>query len=281
MTQEIIKNLLVVGLAEAGKTSYIHAVDDLLQNPPNEESLKNNGLAKDRSFLERHKSKFRAGKPIGRTERDAQGAIPELLFEHPKSGIKGRLFLPDVDGEIFQDQWVNREWTESYRDALNDISGILLFVRADVPSSNQELLGMMIEKDKVSGKKTPWQPKKASAQVQLVDVLQFIASKRIHKYPLKLAILISAWDTVEKPANKQPKCPDAFLKREWALLDQYVRANREIFAANVYGVSALGGTEEELKVLNRLAPEDRVKIVEANHSSRDLTRPIRWLLQLD
>ena len=62
-------------------------------------------------------------------------------------------------------------------------------------------------------------------------------------------MLISAWDTVERPGNLQPKNPDRFLAREWALLEQYLRANPENFTVKIYGVSALGGTEEELKEL--------------------------------
>jgi len=281
MTAEKEQNLLVIGLAEAGKSSFIQAVDDLLQNPPNAEALKNYGLAKDRSYLERHKPKFRAGKLIGRTERDLQGATPELLFEHSPTGLKGRLFLPDVDGEIFQDQWANREWAEKYRDGLKTINGALLFVRADVSSSNQELLGAMIQAQIASGKRVPWQPKKASPQVQLVDVLQFIAGSGLSPRPLRLAVIISAWDTVEKGGNIQPKNPGSFLKREYSMLHQYLSTNDDTFATKVYGVSALGGDEAELKELNRLPPEERVKIVDGDHSSKDITRPLRWLLQLD
>ena len=239
--QVIEQNLLIIGLAEAGKTSFIHAVDDLLQSPGDADALRSYGLARDRSYLERDKEKFRAGKKIGRTERNLQGATPELWFEHPATGRRGRLFLPDVDGEIFRDQWVNREWTEAYRDDLKKVSGALVFVRADVPASNQELLGAMakLQPPPPTEKRLPWEPKKASAQVQLVDVLQFIATKGLVPRPLRVAVLISAWDTVEKPENRQPKNPDSFLAREWSLLDQYLRTNSNIFLTKTYGVSAL------------------------------------------
>jgi len=279
--EEKAHNVLIVGLPEAGKTSFIHAVDDLLQNPPSPEALRICGLASDRTYLERDKERFRAGLKLEGTKRAAQGAPPELWFEDPRTGRKGRLFIPDMSGEVFQDQWINREWTESYRNDLKAVSGMLVFVRADVPSSNQELLGKMIGLVPNEGKAPPWDPKKASPQVQLVDVLQFIAIKGQFPRPLRVAVLISAWDTVGKPGNRQPKAPIPFLAKEWPLLDQYLRANSETFTVRVYGVSALGGDEEELKELSKLPPQDRVKFVEGTQESKDLTCPLRWLLCLD
>ena len=56
-------------------------------------------------------------------------------------------------------------------------------------------------------KPAPWDPRKASAQAQLVDVLQFIGTKGDIPRPLRVAVLISAGQTVGKPANRQPKGP--------------------------------------------------------------------------
>ena len=127
--------LLVVGLPETGKTSYIHAVDDLLQSPPTPEALRSYGLARDRSYLERDKQRFRAGRKLVHTERSLQEAPPELWFEDPITGRRGRLFVPDLRGEIFQDEWTDRRWTESYSNDLKTISGVLVFARADTPGA--------------------------------------------------------------------------------------------------------------------------------------------------
>jgi hypothetical protein len=275
--------LLIVGLPEAGKSSFIHAVDELLQDPPTEDALRSYGYAKDRTYLERDKGNFRAGKKLVHTERNLQEAPPELWFQDPKTLRMGKLFIPDLRGETFQDQWRDRKWTRSFRGDLKKINGALIFVRADMPASNQELLGHMAAmRSPNSQTRPPFDPRKASPQVQLVDVLQFIATKGGITLPLKTTVLISAWDTVEKPSNLQPKIPDAFLAREWSLLDQYLHANPETFETRIFGVSALGGTEAELMDgLNRLPPQERVKLVEGTTASKDLTRPLRWLLELE
>ena len=273
------QNILVVGLPEAGKSSFIHALDDILQNPPSGAALRAFGLAADRSYLERDKAKFRNGQTLEHTERNLQGAIPELLFEDPISHERGRLLIPDLSGEIFQDQWVHRLWAKTYREQIQNVSGALVFVRADVESSNQELLGKMIGKGNPDKSEIPWDPKKASQQVQLVDVLQFIPCHASVNRPLRVAILISAWDTVLKPNNHQPKNPTNFLRREWAFLYQYLASNPEMFTTKIYGVSALGGDEKERKgKLSKIPPEERVKLVDDDDESKDLTRPLRWLL---
>ncbi|WP_263417859.1 TRAFAC clade GTPase domain-containing protein [Terriglobus albidus] len=273
-------NLLIVGLPDAGKTSYIHAVDDLLQHPHTPDSLRSHALAPDRSYLERDKADFRSGKKLLHTERNLQGPVPELWFEDPSTGKRGKLFLPDVSGEVFQDQWVDRKWAKSYSDSLQKLSGILLFLRADLPASNQELLGELAALPEVERTAKPFDPRKASAQVQLVDVLQFIAEhSALPTYPLKLCVMISAWDTVYHPGNMQPKIPSSFLAREWPLLDQYLKTNRRKFESRIFGVSALGGTPKELEEhLGELPPQQRVKIVFGDIESKDLTAPLRWLL---
>ena len=277
--QNNLHAFLILGLPEAGKTSFILAVDDLLQNPPTQLSLRSFGLAEDRGYLERFKAAYRKGEKLKHTERNLQGPPPELWFEDPSDGQRGRLFLPDTSGEVFQDQWVDRVWSKAYRESLAGISGILMFVRADMPSSNQEMLGEMAALPANNGKTIPWDPKKASQQVQLVEVLQFIAMNDKAPKPLKIALLISAWDTVLKPDNRQPKEPGLFLKREWSLLEQYLRTNASRFTSRVYGVSALGGTEKELETLSELPPHERVQIADGNELSRNLTLPLQWLMK--
>ena len=273
--------LLIVGLPDAGKTSYIHAVDDLLQHPPTPDSFRSYGLADDRSYLERDKADYRRGKKLLHTERNLQGPTPELWFEDPKSGHRGKLFLPDISGEVFQDQWVDRKWSKSYGLSLDGLTGILLFIRADLPASNQEMLGELAKLPFAEREAQPWDAKKASQQVQLVDVLQFIADRRrFERGELKLCVLISAWDMIRHSGNFQPKNPTLFLKREWPLLDQYLRTNNRSFQSRIYGVSALGGTEEELKgKLSDLPPQERVLIVHENSESKDLTSPLRWVME--
>ena len=273
--------LLIVGLPESGKTSFIQAVDEVLQNPISPDALCASGLAYDRTYLEKDKPDFRAGNKLPRTERHLQGPPPELWFRDPNTGTEGRVFLPDVSGEVYRDQWIDRSWSKQYRDQLSTINGLLVFVRADVPAANAEILGELLEIAKGDSQIQPWDARKASAQVQLTDVLQFITTADQLRRPVRTAVLISAWDTVEKAGVRLPQDPSNFLEREWPLVWQYLSSNPETFGVRIYGVSALGGSDEELKELSHIPPHERAKIVENGDCSSDLTRPLRWLLRLD
>jgi len=275
------QQVLVIGLPETGKTSFIQALDEVLKHPATQQALRADGLAHDRSYIQSGKSVFLAGEIPGRTERPLEDTAVELWFQHPPTGRRGRLYLPDEKGEVFRDQWVNRRWEQDYHKSLVDIAGALVFVRADEKSRNDERLGILAAQVVTSNIERPWEMKEASAQVQLVDVLQFIVEHGGPPRPLRVAVIISAWDTVGHAGDLRPRDPMKFLEREWALLAQYLRANPEYYTSKIYGVSAYGGKPGALGALAALPPHERAQLVEGTATSSDLTRPLRWLLALD
>ena len=107
--------ILVIGLPETGKSSFIQAVDEALKHPATPNDLRAFGLADDRSYIQSSKENFLAGKKPGRTDLQQDDTSVELWFEHPPTHRRGRLHLPDKKGEIFRDQWVYRRWTKEYR----------------------------------------------------------------------------------------------------------------------------------------------------------------------
>jgi len=276
-----IQRVLIIGLPETGKTSFIQALDEVLKHPASAQDLCASGLAHDRSYIQSGKADFLAGKKLGRTLRPLENTSVELWFEHPPTGKRGRLHLPDKKGEIFRDQWVNRQWDKDYRLSLKGIAGALIFLRADEKPRNDERLGILaMEASKQGGTPRPWDIKAASAQVQLVDVLQFIIEYGGVPRPLRVAVLISAWDTVGNEGDLRPREPAKFLEREWSLLAQYVRANPQYFNSRIFGVSAYGGPPDALGPLLEQAPHERAWLVDGTETTRDLTRPLRWLLEL-
>jgi energy-coupling factor transporter ATP-binding protein EcfA2 len=274
------QQVLVVGLPETGKSSFIQALDEALKHPAGPDALRSDGLAHDRSYIQSGKPDFLAGEEHDRTDRQIEDTSVELWFQHPPTGKRGRLYLPDKKGEVFLDQWTNRQWEKEYRENLRDVVGALVFVHADQRSRNDERLGVLAAKAPKTETERPWEMHEASAQVQLVDVLQFIAEQGDGPRPLRVAVLISAWDSVGKPGDLRPKEPATFLEREWALVAQYLRANPESFILSVFGVSAFGGTPGSLGDLAKLAAHKRSRLIEGTKISNDLTLPLRWLLEL-
>jgi len=132
-----------------------------------------------------------------------------------------------------------------------------------------------------------WKIEHASQQTRLVDLLQFVAKLSPMNAPLPVAVIISAWDLVEKvpeaARGRIPNDPNEFLVEFWPLLSQYLINNDHKYSYRVYGVSARGGgaTPEEVTRLTAISrPSDRILIVDDKNRSKDLTRPIRWILGL-
>ena len=281
------QKILVVGLPETGKSSFIQAVDEVLKHPATDQDLRTCGLAHDRTYIESGKDEYFAGVIPGRTDRNIENTAVELWFENPRTGQKGRLHMPDEKGEVFLDQWVNRHWDNIYRESLPGLSGMLVFVRADGKPRNEERLAEMAVEIVASGvnsaeMETAWHMKEASPQVQLVDILQFISERGEIPKHLRISIIISAWDTVgARPGDIRPKHPEKFLAREWSLLSQYLLSNADVFEAKIFGVSAHGGEPSKLGEIANLPPHQRVTVTDGTTESRDLTRPLRWLLRID
>jgi hypothetical protein len=123
----------------------------------------------------------------------------------------------------------------------------------------------------------PWEQRAAAKQVKLVDLLQFISDQAQTRKPLPLAVMISAWDLIE--SVEEPKItPEEFLRSEWSLLHQYLQANPERFRSRIYGVSARGGNDSAQAKLTLLLPHERVWLKDGSEVTKDLTRPLRWLL---
>jgi hypothetical protein len=127
----------------------------------------------------------------------------------------------------------------------------------------------------------PWQAKFTDAQDKVVDLLQFISEMGRPRRPLRIAVIISAWDVALGAPLAVPQKPSQYLVEQWPLLHQYLAQNPEDFIFRCFGVSARGGGPDQTEALLKFKdPTDRIQLVEDDHASKDLTRPVRWLLAL-
>ena len=131
--------LLFLGLPETGKTTYFVALDEVLNRQTKEHGLVNGGFAANRSYIEQAKKAWRAGKDVGRTVLLTTDDPVELLVSHPKSDTTARLVAPDVNGEFFDRQWVDRKWQVSYRKQLASVAGAFVFIHAAFSGRNPEM----------------------------------------------------------------------------------------------------------------------------------------------
>jgi Double-GTPase 1 len=73
------------------------------------------------------------------------------------------------------------------------------------------------------------------AQVRIVQLLSDLLRPPFTQLRRRLAVIISAWDLVPEGFT-----PDRWLSTQMPLVDQFLKANGDLFRTNLYGVSAQG-----------------------------------------
>lgn len=289
----ISKNLLV-GLPESGKTTFIAALGYVVGTREVPEALELRELSDDTQYLSTISDEWSEFKPMTRTQTSFSTMISMKLAE-PGSDIVTELSLPDVSGEKFQQQWRDRQWDDAYAQLVEEATGLLLLVHCDKvvePKTIREAhiavnRLKVVEDEEDDGEEeeeyVPWEAAKAPTGVQLVDLLQFVMDARPNHSPLRLGVIVSAWDIIEKmPPGMGCDTPEAWLKKRIPLLEQFLRANQDDFEWKVFGVSAQGvnlADSDDVKRSQRESrPARRVIVHDGKERTHDITQPIRWMM---
>lgn len=276
-------NFLMLGLKGSGKTTYLAALWHFLESGEIEDDIVLPRLQPDRDYLNSIRNTWLNLEPAGRTSlRSANTAT--LSLQRRGKGESFEVVLPDLSGESFRQQWANRRATTSFQAFASCCNGVLLFVH---PSSYQRTHPIKPKEAEESASEADgeartipvsetWTPEQSSTQVQLVDLLQILFGLRGRVAGLRVAVIISAWDTVNSALT-----PDGWLDRRLPLLSQFLRANNDWMAAEIFGVSAQGGdlTTDRDRLLDFSLASERCSAIKGNTLSRvSLTTPLQFLL---
>jgi hypothetical protein len=286
------RQFLVAGLQGSGKSTFLAALWHLTTNDDGKalglSAVKFKG---DRTYVQQLETAWLKCEIVPHTIRAAENRV-ELVLNGPSITSPIALTLPDLSGEDFRSYFANREWPSALDAFVGAIDGVVLFINPMTMIKSKPLADLISITESIGGEQTgevaeaapqsevvAWDPQETACPVVLVDLLMTIADRRSNQNKkLRVAILISAWDTMGGMALT----PESWLEKDAALLDQYVRANSSLFELEVYGVSAQGGdvedegTKRQLLSLNN--PQDRVLITGNGGTDNDLTRPLVWLL---
>ena len=275
MSQE---NILICGLPDSGKTTFIAALWYLLFSEEISTSLSSEGLPDNREYLNKLSRKWCRIDPMDRTATDETQEIL-LHLKDNNTGEELNLRVPDMSGETWENIWSNRSCAKNAADWSRDASGVMLFVHADKIrqpidiESNSDESETSEETEEVT-----WSPNKSPTQVILVDILQALSYPPLGDNKRRLAIIISAWDK----ASDAGLSPEEYVETYLPLLYQFLHNSGLFSQVKIYGVSALGGDLElEVELENLKAentPSKRIKVVEGNKSHHDLTVPIQQLI---
>ena len=285
-------DVLLLGLSESGKSTFVAALYGSIKSKTTQCTLALNVLDDEREYLEKLSRCWASAKEIDRTSTAVQVRL-SLLDKRNDPPSSFVLNIPDMSGETFREQFESRQWTLDFDESYAGAELVLLFVhteRMDEPATLSDLQHARTGLDNAvpdgSSKAQPekvkeWQIKHCRTQVQIVDLLQFLARERPLGKPRRLALIVSAWDLLQ---GTPPVSPRAWLKITMGLLAQYIEANPAQYEVEVFGVSAQGFDYEKDNAIARLAevtkPAERVRVTRGSSTDerRDITEPIQWLL---
>jgi hypothetical protein len=275
------KKILLCGLPESGKTTFLAALWYLLNN--NHEiktELSLGSFPSNREYLNRLAEKWCRFKKIDRTKiDDAQEIILHLKDETTEVG----LHMPDMSGETWRTLWATRMCTPNAAEWSQSACGIMLFMHADkinlpIDIISRNELAQVLGEPPIAGDFASWSPYTSPTQVVLVDILQLLALPPLGRWGRRLAVIISAWDKAEESGI----IPNKYLQMHLPMLHQFLQCSGIFSEVKVFGVSAQGGDLDSAKDTARLKDENkpsrRIRMVEDHDSKHDLTVPIKWLM---
>jgi hypothetical protein len=286
MTESVSNQFVMIGLPATGKTSFLAALWYLVQHGEVEHRLTLERMDGDSKHLNQISNLWAGCEVVPRTSTSGERTVSMVLNDtSTKKTIT--LTFPDLSGESFMSQWVDRHFTTSYNEFLKESFGGVLFISplnyqkpARIPSAS--LLKEIGETGKPNDERDgegsiPWDPTQAPTQVQLVELLQFIAGREYFKPPFRLALVISAWDQLKG----EKVSPQKWLSDEMPFLSQFLESNRRLFDFNVYGVSAQGGDyNKDVDELTGMSASERILIEgDGVKNSHDLTELLTWLMR--
>ncbi|AZU56446.1 hypothetical protein [Ralstonia pseudosolanacearum] len=290
---------MVFGYEGSGKSTFAAALWHLLDSRELKTALQKGKHSGDFRYLEEIAQSWSAGWEVERTKSDQLEDVA-INLRHSQSNTELTLEFMDLPGERFQTAFASRLFSSELIELANESSGMLLFVSADrkvdgvtildafgadcaedEPPADAQPTTTSATVDTSAAEDPPWVPKETPLQVQIVDLLEAMQRPPFLAKPMRVAVIISAWDLTNEESA------DGWLATRMPLLDQYLRNRQGMIAAvRIYGVSAQGGMlskkekgpgPDRDRLLKVQPPSRRIRIVGPDVVEHDLTCPLLWL----
>ena len=285
----MVNKISVIGLPNSGKTTFLAALWHLVNSSGPQNKLILDSYSGDFTYLEEISSDWLKYQKVKRTLL-GEDYLVTLPLKSSKSDFKCEIYFPDLAGEYFNQQIINRTCKSELVKDINESSGILLFINPDIvdDSLSQSEVDNMIkeldpktvnrdlekQKELIYQIQNDWTPEKISDQAKIVQLLQDLSLPEISNNKFRLIVMVSAWDLI----SVTRATPQKWLSNEMPLLSQFLSTNQDKFNSLIYGISAQGGkndTENDRTKLAKINSDERAFIVNASGSrSKDLTEPL-------
>lgn len=296
------KNILMLGLPESGKTTFLAAFSHYIGAEIPGRNLIQYKLSSNTTYITSIVQSWLKGAHIERTKVTASqnsNTMADIYIENKLSKKRATLHIPDFYGETFQTQFLTREIEVDYIKQIKELAGILLFVHPEKikdPVLIEDIqiayrVEEMINNADVESRSSNQPPEKSTqtepfnleevpTQVVIVDLLESHLEYTSQR-PVNIAVIVSAWDIVSE--KHESMSPLKWLEKMLPLLYQFLTSNTERIKLKCIGISAQGGNIEDNAVVKRLTdidePAERIIVHEDETVHHNIASPVEWILE--
>jgi len=276
-----LKKCFIVGMPNAGKSTYLAAFWYSLVNPTgNKLKLKS---VEHEEYLYGLSQKWSNCEELDRTAlgEEAKDLSVNVI---DANGHEFKIIMPDLSGETFSNCYEQRILDDDVVDYIIESDSIMLFINvADIIEpvliSNLPLTTERTnENEGAQNKELPiWNAYGDPMQTKIVDLLQIISALKNSQH-IKLGIVLSAWDLVEKLSPEE--LPQNYVQKQLPLLWQFLYTNSNEYNTQYWGVSAQGADLEYKDALVTLNPLERIVVIDTvGNKHKDISLPIYRILR--
>lgn len=123
-------SILAAGLPSSGKTTFLAALYAVLESGEVATNLKLERSGDNDAHLNKIRATWNQCRPVPRNDPGVRQIVP-LSIVNSKGTQKVQLMFPDLNGETFRDQWIDRTTTMEQQALAEQSTAVQLFINPD------------------------------------------------------------------------------------------------------------------------------------------------------
>jgi hypothetical protein len=270
-----VRKCLVVGLPNAGKSTYIGAFWAIEKDGGTGHTFTFEKYPSDIKYLNALKDNWLEQKAVDRTVQLSQDLMFDL--ERLADGEKLSVNIPDFKGEVFNQLLLGNS-PDKLDEWIKDADSILMFIENCEEEIYSEEFG-----DDTSDRDIPSNAfgiEEIEPWIKVIQILKFLKEE---KGDIPISICVSAWDKAINNLSEGDSV-DSWLKEEHLFF--YTFATHQFSNVRFFGVSAQGLDYDDRdadftdkKVRELTEQKKRAYISSGTDKDYDITKPLAWLLE--
>lgn len=262
--------ILIAGLPNAGKTTYIAALNGAIQQEGNFR-LSYAGKTSEIQYVNKVTTQWLEGKVVDHSTDDE---LKYINWPLKKNDDVINIIIPDMKGEMYQDI-INNDFNDGLADFCKSASGIFFFINDIVKPVLKDHVQNIVSAD---GDANDNQQEESVVSLSIRKMNNVVKAILVLKYlrnligDVRLAVAVSSWDMIE---STYPSIEE-YMKSECSALYNYVRYHFKDY--KFYGVSAQGlKYDDHTGSLDNITSEGKRAYIFTTEKEYDLSIPLDYL----